>query len=239
MTILYKRSMKIKELLHQFPQRIYRSLLSFIGFSVLWYIYFSHRSHTSLWSTYQINGTYSFTTTWVLSWSISWTYSWYVFGSWVYSIQVRGEWTLWNDTLVFTDMNTINSWSDMYFHYWPIQYISSTQTGLSQLLHQYIRLGDSYEKKRYRFTSSSLIDSTIEMAKTHLTRKHASRSWLFSTQWTYTITSKSSLKNRTIQWNIEYTRKELWNIIIELPQKTIDGSVFIDAFIGSWFTELE
>jgi hypothetical protein len=225
--------MNIKNIFHQFPQRVYRLVLTLLwGVLVLyWGTYFWVWES---WSEWSISWTYTLWVQWPLSWNVSWSFSWHVFGSWVYAITIDGTWKFWDDHLQFQQMQILNDGLETHFYYWPVQYVSSSHTGLSQLIHQYIRLWDGYEEKRYRFSDATLLllESTT-LLNTIFTISQTHSSTLWGNHWVYTLHSKDTITNWSLHWEINYTKTWLKNILLEKPKKTISGSVFLEAFLGS------
>lgn len=181
--------------------------------------------------------TFTLWISWPLSWGISWTFLLNQFSSWVYSVNISWEWQLGSDILEFEDIQFINDGSIGYFHYGSVYYKSDNQEWLSQLIHQYLRLGDSYENKRYKFDKNKPIDSLLsKYFIKFFESNHKLYNSLLSAWWTYTFIWTTTSNNRTVQWTVEYSYQRLGNILIEKPEKTIDGSLFLDAFIWTGIT---
>ena len=229
--------MNTTQLLRQFPLRLYGALIAII-FLWGWYVLVHTSINTIDWSQpVAIEGDYQFSIDWwVASWIIQGIFTWVSLDSWTYSYTLSWTWTILNDPFSFDSVQILKKDTLLYGHYGNISYQSQTQTGLSQLLHQYFWLGDHYEQKRYDF---SMLQQWLLWYQTLLskvfTTEHIFDPWIFWSSGTIEL-SYTTTSLWIITWSLHYTLQPLKKTLIPLPKRTLDWMIFLDAFLWTWTT---
>jgi hypothetical protein len=226
--------------LYHFPRR-FRYVIG-AGILILWtvaYWYTNLEDFSTAWS-YSLQWTYSVQyDSELLSWQILWSFSWWTDLLWNTLVTLYGSWNYWTDSVSFGPHKRIDYEDSSYLYYGPVEYIASQQTWLSQIIHQYFRLWDSYEKKWYHYAKSAHSSLSLQMFTQTLERHwftttHSKESRKFSRKWEILFT-KSLVKS----WNIQTVYGEISYILepttlfIKKPQQYLEGDIFTEAFLWS------
>lgn len=174
------------------------------------------------------------------TWKVLWTLSWWKDSLWNFTFSLDGIWNFGADKFSFGP-HMMNSLEDSsYLYYGPVKYIARYQTWLSQALHQYFRLGDSYEQKRYQYENTweqISLEKLIEKMEWYwFTTTHTSKTGKFSVKWTVSAYKSLPVEwdEQTLYWEISYIIKS-GSRPIKKPQQYLDGDIFTEAFLWSGY----
>lgn len=228
--------------LYYFPRRFrYVSGVLIVLSWIATYWYMNLEDFSTTWS-YTLQWTYTVDyDSEVLSWQILWSFSGWRDLLWSTLVTLHGSWHYGEDIVSFGPHKVLAHEGSSYVYYGPVEYIASQQTWLSQTIHQYFRLWDSYEKKWYNYENTISRNLSLEILSQALewywfTTTHSVKPNKFSRVWRIFF-NKSLIKSWNLQalhWEISYVLEPTTTLSIKKPQQYLESSIFTEAFFGSW-----